>query len=181
MLDLLWLGSGVVLAPAAHLVLVRVRSGRWREPPLPGEQLPPPAGHLAVLSVAERALACPCGWRWSLPWPATSRRVNRARAGHYAAVEQQRMARRLGVDAEAVLDRVVAAQQADQWPDQRPDRLALQAPPAVEPARHLEVVTGWTQPRAPRRSPRAVQARRASAVARVEAARVLPRYTSGEE
>jgi hypothetical protein len=184
-LELLAFGAGVLVASGAHLLL-RARSGRRRRPAVPGEHLPPPAGHQAVLADGEHLLRCPCGWWCALPWPLTSRRLNRARADHYAAVEQERIARRLGIDGESVLDRIVAAQRADR---RAPAEVLARPVPAVahrevthREVTHRELTTGWTQhPQRLRANGPVWEARRASAIARVEAGRVLPKYTGGEE
>ena len=135
----------------------------------------PPAGHRAVLAVGERTLRCSCGWCHAVAWPRTSRQVNRARLEHCAAVEQARLARRLGLDADSVVERVLAAQaDAEALVHRPPEPAAL--PPAPTSARPA-VASAWPRrPEPARSSRRAAQARRAGAVARVEAARVLPRY-----
>jgi hypothetical protein len=162
-LDVLVFGLGVVAAPAVRLVLVRLRCGRWSELPAPAAHLPPPAGHQVVVAPGDCTLKCCCGWWYTVPWPPTSRRLNGARLGHYGAVEQQRIAQRLGIDTDSVLDQVVAVRQAARHPPQQ--ELARSGPTAGRP----------------RTSRRALEARRATAIARVEAARVLPQYTGSDQ
>lgn len=172
---LLLLGTGVAAAPVLRLVLVRLRSGRWREAPRPNQHLPPPAGHKAVVAVGSRTLECPCGWCWTVPWPPASRRLNGARLDHYWAVEQQRTAQRLGVDTDSLLERVVAVREAARHPQPR-------VPPgAGAPEGRTRTGSGSTRSlERARSSRRALEARRASAIARVEASRVLPQHTGGD-
>ena len=162
------------LATGAVLVLALLRGARSRAPVMFDAYLPPPAGHRAVLAVGERTLRCSCGWCHTVPWPRTSRRVNRARLEHCAAVEQARLARRLGLDADSVVERVLAAQAEAGAQVHRP--LAPAALPPAPASAQPAVVSAWPPRPEPARSRKAAQARRASAIARVEAARVLPRY-----